>query len=78
MMPSSNPSSSPSVNPSGPSSVYPSSMPSESHEEGRIPRKKQKKKVPEPLVTVNKVTQDPDDKNEDDNIGSIIEGTKTT
>ena len=51
---------------------------SASHEEGRIPRKKQKKKVPEPLVTVNKVTQDPDDTNEDDKIGSIIEGTKTT
>ena len=32
-----------------------------SHEEGRIPRKKPKKKVPEPLVTTNKVTQDPDD-----------------
>ena len=34
---------------------------SASHEEGRIPRKKPKKKVPEPLVTTNKVTQDPDD-----------------
>ena len=32
-----------------------------SHEEGRIHRKKPKKKVPEPLVTVNKITQDPDD-----------------
>ena len=32
-----------------------------SHEEGRIPRNKPKKKVPEPLVTANKVTQDPDD-----------------
>ena len=27
-----------------------------SHEEGRIPRKKPKKKVPEPLVTANKLT----------------------
>ena len=51
---------------------------SASHEEGRIPRKKPKKKVPEPLVTANKVTQDPDDMKEDDNVGSSIEGTKKT
>ena len=49
-----------------------------SHEEGRIPRKKPKKKVPEPLVTANKVTQDPYDMKEDDNIGSSTEGTKKT
>ena len=48
---------------------------SASHEEGRIP-KKQRNKVPEPLVTANKVTQDPDDMKEDDNVGSSIEGTK--
>ena len=47
------------------------------HEEGRIP-KKQKNKVPEPLVTANKVTQDPDDMNEDYKVGSSIEGTKKT
>ena len=35
-----------------------------SHDGSPIPRKKQKKKVPELLVTVNKVTQDPDDTNE--------------
>ena len=35
---------------------------STSHDGGPIPRKKQKKKGAEPLVTVNKVTQDPDDK----------------
>ena len=29
---------------------------------GRIPRKKQKNKVPETSITGNKVTQDPDDK----------------
>ena len=51
---------------------------SASHDVGSIPRKKQKKRVPEPLVTVNKVTQDPDDTNEDDKVGSNIEGTKKT
>ena len=45
---------------------------SHSHEEGRIPREKPKMKVPEPLVTANKVTQDPDDMKEDDNVGSSI------
>ena len=37
---------------------------SESHDRGRIPRKKQKKKVLEPLITLNKVTQDPYEMNE--------------
>ena len=45
---------------------------SASHDGGPIPSKKQKKKVPEPLVTVNKVTQDPDDTNEEAKVGSII------
>ena len=49
---------------------------SASHDGGPIPRKKQKKKVPEPLVTVNKVTQGPDDTNEGARVGSSIEGTK--
>ena len=49
-----------------------------SQDRGPIPRKKQKKKVPETLVTVNKVTQDPDDTNEEDKVGSSIEGTKKT
>ena len=48
-----------------------------SHEEGRIP-KKQKNKVPEPLLAANKVIQHPDDMNEDDRVGSSIEGTKKT
>ena len=48
---------------------------SASPEEGRIP-KKQRNKIPEPLVTEHKVTQDPDDMKEDDNVGSSIEGTK--
>ena len=37
---------------------------SRSHEDDRIPRKPRKKgkrKIPEPLVTANEVTQDPDD-----------------
>ena len=50
---------------------------SASHEEGRIPNK-QGNKVPENLVTANKVTQDPDDMNEDDKVGSSFEGTKKT
>ena len=50
---------------------------SASHEEGRIP-KKQRNKVPEIIFTANKVAQDPDDMNEDDKVGSIIEGTKNT
>ena len=49
---------------------------SASHVEGRIPKKQ--KKVPEPLVTANKVTQDPDEMNEDDKVVSSIEGTKKT
>ena len=51
---------------------------SASHDGGPIPRKKQKKKVPEPLVTVNKVTQDPDDTNEEAKVGSSIEGNEQT
>ena len=51
---------------------------SASHEEGRITRKKPKKKVSKTLVTANKLTQDPDDTNEYDKVGSIIEGTKKT
>ena len=50
---------------------------SASHEEGRI-TKKYRHKVPEPLVTANKVTQDTDGINEDDKVGSSIEGTKKT
>ena len=50
----------------------------ESHARGPIPRKRQKKKVPEPLVTVNKVTQDPDDTNEEAKVGISIKGTKQT
>ena len=49
-----------------------------SHEEGRIPRKKPKKKVLEPLVATNKVTKDPDEMKEDDNVGISNEGTKKT
>ena len=50
---------------------------SASHDEGRIPKKK-RKKVPEPLVTINKLAQYPDEANEDDKVGSSIEGTKKT
>ena len=49
-----------------------------SHEEDRIPRKKQRKKIPEPSVTANEVTQDPEYMEKGDNVGSIIEGTKNT
>ena len=49
-----------------------------SHEDDSIPRNKQKKKIPEPLVTAHEVTQDPDDMEKGDNVGSSIEGTKKT
>ena len=48
------------------------------NDRGRITRKKQKKKVPEPLITVNKVTKYPDDTNEESKVDSSIEGTKQT
>ena len=51
---------------------------SHSHEEGRIPSKKPKNKVPEPSFNANKSNQDPDDMKEYDNVGSSIEGTKRT
>ena len=38
----------------------------------------QKNKVPEPLVTANKVTQDPYDMKKDDSVGISIERTKNT
>ena len=43
---------------------------------GRIPRKKQKKKVSETTITGNKVTQDPYDTNKEEKVGSSIERTK--
>ena len=51
---------------------------SRSHEDDIIPRKIQKKKIPEPLVTAHEVTQDLDDMEKGDNVGSSIEGTKKT
>ena len=51
---------------------------SRSHKEDRIPRKKQKKKITETLVTANEVTQDRDDMQKCDNVGSSIERTKKT
>ena len=50
---------------------------SASHKEGRI-LKKQKNIVPELLFAANKVTQDPDDTNEDAKVGSSIERAKKT
>ena len=43
-----------------------------------ITMKKQKKKIPDPLVTAHEVTQDPDDTEKGDMVGSSIEGTKKT
>ena len=51
---------------------------SRSHEDYSIPRKKQKKKTPKPLVTAHEVTQDPDDMEKGDKVGSRIEGSKKT
>ena len=52
-----------------------------SQENDRIPRnpsKKEKKKIPEPLVTAHEVNQDPDDMEKGDKVGSSIEGSKKT
>ena len=54
------------------------SVMSASHDRGPIPRKQQKKKGAEPLVTVNKVIQYRDDTNDEDKVGSSIEVTKKT
>ena len=51
---------------------------SRSHEDDIIPRKKQKKKIPEPLVTAYEVNQDPDDIEKGDKVGSSIEGSIKT
>ena len=49
-----------------------------SHEDEKITKKKQTKKIPEPLVTAHEVTQDPDDMEKGDKAGSSIEGSKKT
>ena len=49
---------------------------SRSHDYDSIPKKKQKSKIPEPLVTAHEVTQDPDDMGKGDMVGSSIDGTK--
>ena len=51
---------------------------SRSHDDYSIPRKKQKKEIPEPLVTAHEVTQDTDDMGKGDKVGSSIKGTKKT
>ena len=51
---------------------------SRSQEDDSIPRKKQKNKIPEPLVAAHEVTQDPYDMDKGDKVGSSIEGTKKT
>ena len=47
-----------------------------SHKYDKIPKKKKTKKIPEPLVTAPEVTQDPDDMEKGDKVGSSIEGSK--
>ena len=49
---------------------------SASQDIGRIPRKKQKKKVSETSITGNKITQDQDNMNKEAKVGSIIEEEK--
>ena len=49
-----------------------------SHDIGRIPRKKQKKKVSETSITGNKITQDQENMSKKAKFGSSIEGTKQT
>ena len=48
------------------------------HEDDKIPKKKKPKKIPEPLVTAPEVTQDLDDMEKADKVGSSIEGSKKT
>ena len=45
-----------------------------SQEDLKNPKKKKSKTIPEPLVTAPEVTQDPDDMEKGDNVGSSIEG----
>ena len=49
-----------------------------SHEDDKITKKKKTQKIPEPLVTAPEVTQDPDDMEKGDKVGSSIEGSKKT
>ena len=49
-----------------------------SQEDHRIPRKPSRKKKPEPLVTAPEVTQDQDDMEKGDKVGSSIEVSKKT
>ena len=45
-----------------------------SHKDYKIPKKKKPNKILEPLVTAPEVTQDPDDMEKGDKVGSSIEG----
>ena len=47
-----------------------------SQEYYKIPQKKKSRTIPEPLVTAPEVTQDPDDMEKGDKVGSSIEGFK--
>ena len=53
-----------------------SSMSEFSHEYDTMPRRKKTKITPKPLVTAPEVTQDQDDMEKDDKVGSSIEGSK--
>ena len=44
----------------------------------KITKKKKTKTIPEPLVTAPEVTQDPDDMEKGDKVGSSIERSKKT
>ena len=49
-----------------------------SHEDDKILKKKKTKTIPEPSVTTPEVTQDPDDMEKCDKVGSSIEESKKT
>ena len=49
-----------------------------SQEDFKIPKKKKTRIIPKPLVTAPEVTQDPDDMEKGDKVGSSIEGSKQT
>ena len=47
-----------------------------SQEDYKIPKMKKTKTIPEPSVTAHAITQDTDDMEKGDKVGSIIEGLK--
>ena len=49
-----------------------------SRDDFKIPKREKTKIIPEPLFTAPEVTEDPDDMEKGDKVGSSIEGSKKT